>query len=138
MPNIDKDDENATRYEPGLDEQIEDERDFHQGLVAGDCREDMIEMSAAKQMNFPAHKGAMYITHNDHKSAYQPLGEWIEDQNDRFEFENDEAKARCLATDELWELQWYPETPVGFYSVAAPTFEEAVAFANAAIAGKGK
>ncbi len=47
-----------------------------------------------------------------------------------FDWENKEAEARAIAADEIWTLQWYPNTPVGFNSIAAPTLEELLAFAS--------
>lgn len=32
---------------------------------------------------------------------------------------SEEEKQKALDTGEIWTLQWYPETPVGFICVAA-------------------
>lgn len=81
-------------------------------------------------IEFPKHTASMHITHNDHKSNYQSLDEYLTDNSELFTLESEEARARAVATDEIWVLQWYPDSPVGFCIVAAPTFEEALRLAN--------
>jgi hypothetical protein len=78
-------------------------------------------------VNFPEHKCGLYLTHNQHRDYYEPLAQWIEDQDDQYDWDSDEAKARAIATDECWTLQWYPETPIGFNAIAAPTLNELLA-----------
>jgi len=81
-------------------------------------------------MKFPAHKAALTLQHNDHKNDYTSAEQWIVDLNDWCTWESDEAKQRAIDTDSIWTLQWYPETPVGFCCVAAPTLEEVLRLAN--------
>lgn len=73
----------------------------------------------------PVHKCELTITHNAHRNVYDSLDVWIR-ENDWCDWENEEAKARAIATDECWTISWYPDTPVGFYAVAAPTLNEAL------------
>lgn len=80
-------------------------------------------------MNLPAHKCGLSLTHNEHLNYYMTAAGWIA-EHDGDEWQSDEAKARAIATGQIWVLQWYPDTPVGFCRVAAPTFEELIAFAN--------
>jgi len=80
-------------------------------------------------MKFPEHKAGLHLMHNDHKSVYEPAEQWIAD-NEWCNWQSDEAKQRAIATDSIWTLQWYPETPVGFIALAAPTLEELLAWAN--------
>jgi hypothetical protein len=75
-------------------------------------------------IKLPEHKCALYLVHNEHKNLYQSLEEWLSETNDMYEWENEEARARAIATDECWTLQWYKETPIGFHAIAAPTLEE--------------
>lgn len=79
-------------------------------------------------MNFPKHKCGLYLQHNPHKDYYDRVETYIKD-NDLEEWENEEAKQRAIETDEIWTLQWYPDTPIGFYCVAAPTLEEVLKLA---------
>ena len=78
---------------------------------------------------FPKHNCGLHLNHNDHKNVYEKAEQWIVD-NDWCDWENEEAKQRAIDTDEIWTLQWYPDTPVGFCALAAPTFEELLKLAN--------
>lgn len=77
-----------------------------------------------RALRFPAHKCGLHLTHNQHRDYYESAVEYLRD-NDI----DPETKARCIATDEIWELQWHPDTPVGFYRAVAPTLEECLALA---------
>ena len=82
-------------------------------------------------MNLPAHKCGLFLTHNEHRNYYEKLDQFIVDHDLVDDFESPEALQRALDTDECWVLQWYPDTPVGFCRVAAPTFSEALLLAGA-------
>lgn len=77
----------------------------------------------------PPHKCGLNLNHNDHKNNYETAAQWIVD-NDWCDWKNEHAKQRAIDTDEIWTLQWYPNTPVGFYALAAPTLDELLARAN--------
>jgi hypothetical protein len=75
-------------------------------------------------VNFPAHKASMHISHNDHLSVYETVEVWLSDRQDHpEEWRSPEDRAKCIATNEIWDLQWYPDTPVGFCKRYASTFE---------------
>ena len=83
-------------------------------------------------LNLPTHKGELSITHNQHKSNYVSVREHLgfsDHMPEDLGISTDEYAALC-AGDELWEIQWYPDTPVGFYYVAAATLERALELAN--------
>jgi hypothetical protein len=85
------------------------------------------------EFRFPAHKCGLYLEHNAHRTVRSKLQDFIEEEEgleDRFE--SPESKRRSIDTDELWTLQWYPETSIGFCKIAAPTLEEVLRRANAA------
>ena len=77
---------------------------------------------------FPEHKCGLYVTHNEHRDYYESIEAYIKDRD--VEFESEDEKAKSIATDSLWSIQWYPRTPVGFCIVYASTFEEALRLAN--------
>jgi hypothetical protein len=83
-------------------------------------------------IQLPAHKCSLSIEHNPHRDYYETLTDHIEGAGS-MNWANDEAKQRAIDTDEIWIIQWYPETPVGCYVVAAPTLEEALALANSVV-----
>ncbi len=97
-------------------------------------------------MKFPAHKCSLTLTHNDHKDMYETAEQWLAEQilldgEPFYAWKSEEARARAILTDEVWTLQWYPNTPIGFISIAAPTLDELEAFAlqkDAGLMGGGK
>lgn len=84
-------------------------------------------------IEWPEHEAELSITHNRHKNYYEPIKDAIGDGDTAtypFREFPDEAEAkRAEATDSVWEIQWYPHTPVGFYKVCAATFSRALEFA---------
>lgn len=81
-------------------------------------------------MKFPEHKCGLFLSHNEHRDYYETLSDFIENHDLTDDFESPEAMAKSIETDELWELQWYPDTPVGFIRVAAPTLEDVLRLAT--------
>jgi hypothetical protein len=83
-------------------------------------------------ITWPAHKGAMHVTHNEHKSYYESVEKAIGDRDegpctyDRGDFPDEEEIRKAIDTGEVWEIQWYPDTPVGFYTVCAATLSRAL------------
>lgn len=72
-------------------------------------------------MKFPEHKASLHLEHNEHKAMYQTVAVYLE-ENDWFkddEWVSPEQKQKALDTNELWRLQWYPDTPIGFYTLMA-------------------
>lgn len=77
-----------------------------------------------KNVMFPAHKGALFLTHNEHKNEYATVGQWLNEQGDELaDFPDESERQKAIVTDELWMLQWYPDTPVGFKRVCAASFD---------------
>ena len=70
---------------------------------------------------------AHFISHNDHKTVYMSAEPWI---SENLEDWRDNASRQCaIEADEIWTLQWYPATPIGFYTASAPTLEECITWA---------
>lgn len=63
------------------------------------------------------------IEHNEHKSYYQTVEELIEERGLRRWFPSEDEYRKAVETNELWVIQWYPDTPIGFNIRAAATFE---------------
>lgn len=80
-------------------------------------------------IRFPEHLGGLCVECNEHKGSYLPLAQYLEQVDLKEDFRDPAALERSLATDTIWVLQWYPVTPIGFFRVAAPTFEEALELA---------
>lgn len=87
-------------------------------------------MTKEPALKFPRHKAAMYISHNEHKNSYDTVAQHMSD----LELNADECGSveefrELLEGDEIWTIQWYPDTPIGFYRVCASTFERALELA---------
>ena len=80
--------------------------------------------------SFPKHNISMTLTHNEHKNYYKTVKELIDGSSGFYNFENENYKKISIDTDEIWTLQWYPDTSIGFYSVAAPTLADLLRFAD--------
>lgn len=76
-------------------------------------------------MRLPDHACSLTLEHNPNRDFYQTVAEHIADGRcDHAVFKDEDAKRRCIEANELWTLQWYPRTPIGFIAVAAPTLAE--------------
>lgn len=72
----------------------------------------------------------MSIEHQPHAPSYTSVEKYLsEDWSPDI---TDEDKAECIRTGQLWVIQWYPNTPVGFNCVGAPTLERAIQIARKA------
>jgi len=79
----------------------------------------------------PAHKASLHLTHNQHLAYYETVEQYLSDRD--FSFQCDTDREESISSNEIWELQWYPDTPIGFYSIAAPTLGKLMAFAKVAL-----
>ena len=89
-------------------------------------------------MKFPEYKVSLTITHNEHKTTYEPLAQYLEDlasfqSKEAFDAHQWISRAdfdAAIEADSLWEIHWYPETPVGSCTVYGSTLENALMKAN--------
>lgn len=79
--------------------------------------------------DFPLHKAGMSLEHNAHRNIYESAEDWIVN-NEWCDWESEDAKRKAIETDEIWTLQWYPQTPIGFCAVAAPTLADLLRLAS--------
>lgn len=84
-------------------------------------------------MKLPNHIN-LHIEHQPHAANYETVEEWLlyneSEPATRFADYPAEDRAAMLAAGEIWTVQWYPNTPVGFCCVAAATLERALELAN--------
>lgn len=78
----------------------------------------------------PAHKGSCTICHNDHLNNYATVAEEMEFHPEWFKnaWVSEESKAYAIEHNELWSLQWYPETPIGFHNLCAGRWSDIVEY----------
>ncbi len=87
---------------------------------------------AEGQLQLPRHIN-LSIEHNPHAVNYETVeGHLASFYGAAGPDIGDEEKGRAIELGELWVIQWYPTTPVGFFSVAASSLEAALAHAVAA------
>ena len=81
----------------------------------------MIERVAKEfAASLPSHKSSFHLTHNQHLAYYQTVEEYLADCGAHADQWGDAAeRAEAIATNEMWELQWYPDTPIGSYTIYA-------------------
>lgn len=80
-------------------------------------------------MKLPEHKAGLSLEHNEHRNYYESAEKRIADLGLAEDFESPESMRRAIETDSVWVLHWYPDTPVGFLRVAAPTLDELLDYA---------
>lgn len=67
----------------------------------------------------PKHECGLYLEHNVHKDVYESVQDYYKLED----FVSDEEYVRSVAADNVWVLQWYPVSPVGFHCIAASSLE---------------
>lgn len=75
---------------------------------------------------FPKHEIVLHITHNQHRVYYETIEQYEAGREYVGDWATPEERAKAIATDSLWQLQWYSRTPVGFNEVWASTLEAAL------------
>ena len=71
-------------------------------------------------MTFPKNVG-MQLEHNPHKLVYMSVEDYLQDEG--LSDVDEEVFEDMIHADEIWILQWYPDTPVGFYTAIGVTLE---------------
>lgn len=59
---------------------------------------------------------SIYISYNDHSVNYETARDCY-DYEENGTWVSQEDKQRALDTNSVWNIQWYPDTPIGSYSV---------------------
>ena len=82
-------------------------------------------LAGAFQAAIPKYDVSFTIRHNDHKAVYETAASEIESwgPHNGPRFVSEEEKRKAIETDSIWEACWYPDTPIGSYSIAASTLE---------------
>lgn len=82
-------------------------------------------------VKFPEHKAGLFLTHNEHRNYYETVSGAIESGTySEGDWISDDELMNSLETDEVWELHWYPNTPVGFCVACASTLEALLEHVN--------
>jgi hypothetical protein len=79
-------------------------------------------------MKFPKHI-QMLIHHNDHHGSYESINDYLSNFEWMIECVSPEDLVKCNELNELWEIQWYPNTPISFHKVISYSFERCLELA---------
>ncbi len=82
----------------------------------------------------------LHIAHDPHKGVYESVQQYFRSKDecahgptdgfDESEWISRDDFKEAVAHDSLWEIQWYPNSPVGFCTAYGSTFENAMMCAN--------
>ncbi len=72
-------------------------------------------------------KCGVYLTVNRYRDYYDTIEQAVAEIKNETD---EETKQRILATGQLYELQFYPDTPVGSYRIFGSSLEEVLNRAN--------
>lgn len=76
---------------------------------------------------------SMHLTRNgDHACNYMTASQWIDENPDWFDGTSKEELEKMKETNTIWDLQIYPNTPVGFNVWRAATLDAAIRAAMSA------
>lgn len=70
------------------------------------------------------HTCGLYLQHNACKDMYETVAQMLNSNENFYGWQNEKSKQKAVDTNEIWTLQWYPDTPIGCYAIAAPTLKE--------------
>jgi len=75
-------------------------------------------------IQFLENQHSISITHNNFKTYYEDIEDYIETSIDKdYREEYYHVLMKCIESNSLWELRCYPNTAVGFYEIFSDTFE---------------
>jgi hypothetical protein len=82
------------------------------------------DIEALRAEGLEAGIAGLTLSFNDHATSYETAEQWwaglaSSDLANDDEWASPEEKALALAGNSVWELQWYPHTPVGFCRIYA-------------------
>lgn len=60
-------------------------------------------------------KCGVHLEYRSRANSYETLKEMIGLTHHEKDFLSSEDLQKCIDTDQYWDLQFYPETPIGFY-----------------------
>jgi hypothetical protein len=99
--------------------------------MSNTASEALARVAASFEATLPRHIAGLYIEHNRHRGYYETTAAAVERGTyDPQDFRDRDAIAACIAADSVWSVQWYPDTPVGSYTVCAATLADALTLAK--------
>jgi len=80
----------------------------------------------------PTHM-TVHLIHNEHKMSYGTVADSVAMQEHGYADDawvSLEQRQKAIDTNECWSLQWYPQTPVGFYILSAADLDALLSAAS--------
>lgn len=71
----------------------------------------------------PKHSGSLIIEHNMHVNFSETTEDYLNLYSNDYDFVDETAKADCIASNEMWELEWCSNKSTDFSKLIAPTLE---------------
>lgn len=65
---------------------------------------------------------SLHLTFNDGNGPnYMSVKDWLTEGPEwaQGDWVSDDEREKGIATNSMWQLQWYPDTPIGSYTIAA-------------------
>lgn len=81
---------------------------------------EIANLATSLWLTIPQHVG-MHLEHNPHKLLYEKSEDYIDSHDMKDDFQSVSDYEASVATDQLWVIHWYPNTPVGFNRICAPS-----------------
>ena len=80
-------------------------------------------------MKLPEYKISLTIVHNEYKNWYYTIEQGIQ-EIDENNWVSLEERDKALQTENIWNIQWYPDTPIGSYVYYASSLEVLLDYIN--------
>lgn len=82
-------------------------------------------------------KCGVYLTVNEHKDVYQSAEDFIKEEHEDMEDVPEDVKKKMIEEDIIMSLQFYPNTPIGFFKIWHWNYYELVKEAKKVLFGGG-
>lgn len=80
-------------------------------------------------MIFPKHDCSLTLEHNGYKDYYYTIEQAVSEEDEVGGGWIQGEREKALKIGEIWSLQWYPHTPIGFHRLVAASLEKLLAVA---------
>jgi len=81
-------------------------------------------------MRFPKHDISLSLTHNEYKGYYETIEHAVGSTYCKDDWISHEQFQKSIDTGEVWELIWYPDTPIGSYRCIAADLDVLMEYVN--------
>lgn len=88
---------------------------------------------------WPRHACGLSLEHNPNRDYYEKVINHIENMEsvgNAYSWPSPAERERSIAINEIWILQWYPDTPRSSYCCAAASFDVLMDFVEKEFYGK--